>query len=150
MTTVDTEKDVEHRRDTNLGSLNDYFRLLSEGDLDTWIRLWAPDCVLRLPYTTGDLPSRLDGSAEVQAFYQRIADGFRSLTFTLVEFIPLRDPDKVFARWHPRCEMPDGSVYSNETVGLFEFGADGLIRGFTEYFNHVGFVDSFDSFRSED
>ena len=82
----------------------------------------------------------------MQALFQRIADGFAELSFTLTEFHPLLDPDKVFARWYPRCVMPDGSVYTNESVGLFEFDADGRIRLFTEYFNPSGFVDSFDSF----
>ncbi|MFS8097942.1 nuclear transport factor 2 family protein [Lentzea alba] len=143
MTTVDTDT----RRSTNLETLREYFRLLGERDLDGWIRLWAPDCVLRLPYTAGDLPARLDGAAAVQEFYQRVIDGFSSVTFTLIEFSPLQDPDKVFARWRPRCAMLDGSVYTNETVGLFEFGPDGLIHHFTEYLHQLGFVDSFDSFR---
>ncbi len=137
---------TEQRRAHNLEALRSYFSLLEQADIDTWIGLWAEDCTQHVPYATGDLPSSVAGKLDIHTLYTSIASGFTKLTFTLVEFHPLEDPDKVFARWQPRCELVGGGIYTNESVGLFEFDADGLIRHFTEYFNPAGFVENYDSF----
>jgi ketosteroid isomerase-like protein len=137
---------ADERRERNLESLRTYFTLLEQKDLDTWITLWSHECRQRIPYATGDLPAQVDTRDEIHALYQRIADGYVRLRFTLVELNPMHDPDKVFARWSPRCEMNDGSVYTNESIGLFEFDADGKIQLFTEYFNPLGFLKTFATF----
>ncbi|EYT81593.1 hypothetical protein CF54_18630 [Streptomyces sp. Tu 6176] len=139
----------EERRARNLGALRRYFALLAARDLDTWIGLWAEDCTQHVPYATGGLPASLAGRDEIRALYGDMAAGFTRLIFTRTEFHPLDDPDKVFACWEPRCELVSGGVYSNESVGLFEFDAAGRIRHFTEYFDPAGLVERHDAFGPE-
>ncbi|MFJ8312072.1 MULTISPECIES: nuclear transport factor 2 family protein [unclassified Streptomyces] len=137
---------ADQRRARNIEALRSYFSLLEKSDIDTWIGLWAKDCTQYVPYAAGDLPSLLTGKDAIHTLYTSIASGFARLAFTLTEFHPLDDPDKVFARWRPRCEMVGGGVYTNESVGLFEFDTEGRIKTFTEYFNPAGFVENYESF----
>ncbi|WP_405475009.1 nuclear transport factor 2 family protein [Streptomyces sp. NBC_00009] len=136
----------DQRRIRNMAALNAYFYLLEEGDLDSWIDLWADNCTQIVPYAAGELPRRLTGKDEIHTLYKSIAGGFTKLTFQLTELHPLQDPDKIFARWQPYIELLDGSFYSNESVGLFEFDEEGRIRHFSEYFNPSGFVENYDTF----
>lgn len=137
---------ANERRTRNLRTLASYFRLLEEKDLDSWRTLWTDDCTQLIPYASGDLPKALHGADEVYLLYRRIAAGYTKLRFTLTEFHPMYDPDQVFARWHPRCELVGGGVYTNESIGLFEFDTNGKIARFTEYFNPLGFVQNFETF----
>lgn len=136
-------EDWEARRVRNLRTLSVYFRLLEDADIAGWASLWAPECRQLVPYATGELPREVLGREDVRALYQRISDGFTSLRFTLVELLPLADPDRIWGRWRPRCELVDGGIYTNESVGLFEFDAEGAIVHFTEYFDPAGFAERF-------
>ncbi|GAB2913442.1 nuclear transport factor 2 family protein [Streptomyces mayteni] len=143
------QESADTRRARNIDALRTYFRLLEQGDIDSWIELWAHDCTQAVPYATGELPTSLSGQRDIHTLYRNIADGFTRLRYLLIEFQPLADPDVVFARWRPRCELVGGGVYVNESVGIFEFDAEGRIRHFTEYFNPAGFVENYDSFSEE-
>ncbi|WP_165953964.1 nuclear transport factor 2 family protein [Streptomyces sp. 8K308] len=140
---------ADARRARNIDALRTYFRLLEEGDIDSWIELWAPDCTQAVPYATGELPKSLSGQPEIHTLYRNIAAGFSRLRYLLIEFQPLADPDVIFARWRPRCELVGGGVYVNESVGIFEFDTEGRIRHFTEYFNPAGFVENYETFSEE-
>jgi ketosteroid isomerase-like protein len=137
---------AEQRRNRNVEALRAYFKLLEQQDIDAWITLWADNCAMVVPYASGDLPNALSGKSEIHTLYKNIAAGFTRLEFTHIELHPLHDPDKVFARWNPRCELVGGGVYTNESVGLFEFDDEGLIRHFSEYFNPAGFVENYETF----
>lgn len=136
----------EERYARNIDSLRRYFRLLEENDIDAWIELWAEDAEQSVPYASGALPAFLRGRPEIHALYTSIGRGFTRLRYLLTEFEPAENPDIVFARWRPRCELVGGGIYTNESVGLFEFDGEGRILRFSEYFNPAGFVENYDSF----
>ncbi len=128
------------QRTRNVQTLQRYFELLSARDIDTWIGLWAEDCVVQMPFSTGDLPPAIEGRTALHAFYAQQADTYTKLDYPDTEIYPLDDPTRALARWHPQAELADGRHYSNHNIGLFEFDAAGLIRHFTEYFNPVFFT----------
>lgn len=137
------------RRARNIDALRRYFRLLEEGEIDIWSTLWAADGTQLVPYATGALPREVNGRDDIRVLYRNIASGFERLRYLLLEFEPMADPDMMLARWRPRCELVGGGVYTNESLGLFRFDAEGQIVHFVEYFNPAGFVDNYESF-SED
>ncbi|UCM88153.1 nuclear transport factor 2 family protein [Streptomyces marincola] len=134
------------RQARNIDSLRRYFRLLEEGDIDSWARLWAADGTQLVPYATGALPREVNGRDDIRTLYRNIASGFERLRYLLLEFELLADPDMMLARWRPRCELVGGGIYTNESVGLFRFNSHGEIVHFIEYFNPAGFVENYDSF----
>lgn len=133
----------DERRARNVETLRTYFRLLADRDIDSWINLWAEDCTQLIPYSSGSLPTAVDGREAVYALYKEMAAGYSTLYFTRTEFYPMYDGDKVLARWNPHGELVDGRVYTNENVALFEFERSGRIRRFTEYFDPARFIETF-------
>lgn len=125
------------RRARNTATLERYFERLAALDVDSWIELWANDCVQVMPFAAGGVPGRVEGRDQVRSLYQGMADGYAELAFDDLEILPLEDPDRVVVRWRPRGRMTDGRTYANENVALFEFDDNGRIAVFTEYFNPV-------------
>ncbi|MGW4116152.1 nuclear transport factor 2 family protein [Actinosynnema sp. NPDC004786] len=140
---MSTELSDEDRRARNAATLETYFERLAALDVDSWIELWADGCVQVMPFAAGGIPDRVEGRDQVRELYQGMADGYAELAFADVEILPLDDPDKVLALWHPRGKLADGREYANENVGLFEFDPDGRIAMFTEYFHPVRVAEAF-------
>ncbi|MFS8097941.1 nuclear transport factor 2 family protein [Lentzea alba] len=124
-------------------TLRNYFTLLAALDIDEWSRLWSEDCVQVMPFAVGSLPGEVRGRDAVRDLYDGMARQYRTLRFDDLTLYPATDPDQVLALWKPRGELTDGTEYSNENIAMFEFGADGLIARFTEYFNPAGVGDRF-------
>ncbi|MFJ8312073.1 MULTISPECIES: nuclear transport factor 2 family protein [unclassified Streptomyces] len=131
---------ADQQRTRNTETLRSYFELLSARDIDAWIALWADDCTVSMPFSTGGLPSTLNGRAELHSFYAEQAANYVRLDYPGTELHPLHDPSGVLARWYPQAELADGRRYSNHNIGLFTFDAEGRIQTFTEYFNPVFFT----------
>ncbi|MFC4029889.1 nuclear transport factor 2 family protein [Streptomyces polygonati] len=134
---------ADERRAADERTLWDYFRLLRDKDLDSWKELLAPDCSLAVPYASGAVPSALHGRDEIHRLWRAIANGYRRMRYERLEILPLSDPAGFLARWSPVGELVGGGHYRNESVGVFEFGRDGRIQHFTEYFNPAGLAESF-------
>ena len=120
-----------------------YFDLLEHKDVDGWLELWAEGAVQFIPYATGDLPTEVRGKDELGKLYRKIAYFYKQVRFTVVEIYPLDGADRIFARWHPVGELVAGGEYSNDSIGLFDFDEDGKITSYTEWFNPLGFGNSF-------
>jgi ketosteroid isomerase-like protein len=144
--TENRDLSLEARQDCNVQTLHTYFGLLEDKDIDGWLALWAEGGTQLIPYAVHDLPAKVSGKDELRTLYQGIADSYRSVRFTSVEFYPLHDSDRVFARWHPYGEFATGGSYSNDSIGLFDFDEDGKIVSYTEYFNPLGFNEIFNIF----
>lgn len=127
----------------NVETLRTYFSLLSALDIDSWSALWSEDCVQVMPYAAGSLPGEVRGREAVRELYGAMARQYRTLQFDELALHPAADPDQVLAVWKPRGEMADGTAYANENIALFEFGTDGRITKFTEYFDPSGVGDRF-------
>ncbi|WP_165953963.1 nuclear transport factor 2 family protein [Streptomyces sp. 8K308] len=118
-----------------MATLEAYFRLLSDLDLDAWIELWAERCVIEAPYAPPSIPELISGRAAVYEFYREQAAGYARLSFPNTVLQPMADPGRVLARWYPDGELTTGAGYRNQNVGVFEFDAEGKIKRLTEYFD---------------
>ena len=125
-------------------TLNEYFRLLSENDIDAWLRLWSDDGIdMHVPFAAGGLPKRVTDKEHLGRLYRDIGAGFVKLEFPSVELFPSVTGERVFARWTPSGELTGGGSYTNQSVGVFDFDAEGRITRFWEYFSPLGFDESF-------
>ncbi|WP_461036456.1 nuclear transport factor 2 family protein [Streptomyces mayteni] len=118
-----------------MATLETYFRLLADLDIDAWIALWAERCVIEAPYAPASIPRLVTGRSDVLDFYREQAAGYVSLDFPNTVLLPMEDPDLVLARWYPGGELTTGARYRNQNVGVFEFDAEGKIERLVEYFD---------------
>jgi ketosteroid isomerase-like protein len=133
--------DVDARRDRNVATVREYFRLQGEPDLDAWIRLWAPDGRQLIPFAPYDFPKAIEGRQALERIYRELYAGYRTIEVdATVE--RMLDPDTVLARWHTHAELVSGGRYSNELIGVFRFGPDGKLCELTEYFDPIAFLNA--------
>ncbi|QFZ20961.1 nuclear transport factor 2 family protein [Saccharothrix syringae] len=128
----------------NVATMRRYFELLSRKDFDGWLDLWADDGVQFIPYHDNVLPPEVRGKAELGRLYREIHESYSSMVFTNVDIHAVHGADRVFARWHPVGQLLAGGEYENDSIGLFDFDADGKIVRYTEWFSPLGFSDSFE------
>ncbi|MCE0765550.1 nuclear transport factor 2 family protein [Pseudonocardia kujensis] len=75
---------------------------LSDGDLDGWLAMFAPDGVHELPWAPEDRVRRLEGHAEMRAHMSRLAERLEIGTFRDVQTIRAGDDTVVRATGHHR------------------------------------------------
>jgi ketosteroid isomerase-like protein len=131
--------DPDARRERNVATVHDYFRLQDERDLDAWIQLWAPDCRQLIPFAPYDFPRAVEGREQLERVQRELHAGYRTVEVDATVH-PLVDPDLVLACWHTHAELVTGGSYTNEVIGLFCFDADGRLAELTEYFNPIAFL----------
>jgi ketosteroid isomerase-like protein len=131
--------DPDGRRERNVGTVREYFRLQDEPDLDAWIRLWAPDGRQLMPFAPYEFPDCLEGRDEIEKLYRALYAGYRTIAIDATVY-PMVDPDTVLAEWQTHAELAAGGVYANELVGLFRFRDDGKLIELTEYYNPIAFL----------
>ncbi|MEO6090165.1 MAG: nuclear transport factor 2 family protein [Umezawaea sp.] len=135
---------AEQGTERHVDTMRHYFELLENKDIDGWLDLWAEDGVQFIPYATGNLPDAVRGKAELGKLYREIIHSYSRLRYTALEIHAVDGADRVFARWHPVGELVAGGEYENDSVGLFDFDEDGKIVSYTEWFNPLGFGESFE------
>ncbi|ONI84788.1 hypothetical protein ALI22I_30305 [Saccharothrix sp. ALI-22-I] len=135
--------------ESNVATLRRYFELLGRKDIDGWLELWADDGVQFVPYAGEALPSEIRGKAELGRLYREILDSYANMRYTGVEIHAVHDAERVFARWHPVGVLKTGGEYENDSVGLFDFDDEGRIVRYTEWFNPLGFAESFEVSQTE-
>jgi uncharacterized protein len=133
--------DSDARRERNLVTVREYFRLQDEPDLDAWIELWAPDGCQLMPFAPYEFPDRVEGRDEIEKLYRELYAGYRRVAIDATVH-PMLDRDTVLAQWHTRAELVSGGVYANELIGLFRFRDDGKLIEVTEYFNPIAFLQA--------
>jgi ketosteroid isomerase-like protein len=131
--------DTDSRRERNVATVREYFRLQDEADLDAWIELWAPSGRQRIPYAPYDFPRVIEGRDRLESLYRELYAGYRTIEVD-AEIHPLVDPDMVLACWHTHAELASGGAYTNQLIGLFRFDEDGMLAELTEYFDPIAFL----------
>ena len=130
---------AEDVRARNVATVQTYFRLQQEKDLDSWITLWAEDGAQAIPYAPEGFPHLVEGRSRLEGIYRDLLAGYATLSIRELRIDPLHDPTRVLARWHTHTDLVVGGTYDNDLIGLFEFDDLGAIRLLTEYFDPTPF-----------
>lgn len=131
----DPGRHAELVAERNSETVRTFLRLLEEGDIDTWIMLWAEDAFQFYPFGTEMFPSRIRGRHAVHERWKALPQNFTTLRF------PLRDlwatGDTVVARFDGDCVLASGEPYANSYMGLFVFTPEGRVHEYWEYFDPI-------------
>lgn len=138
MNTDDFLSDPAARRARNLATVEAYFRLQSQKDLDAWFELWAENGVFVIPYAPAGLPGRIEGRKQLEPIYRKLFEGYGELRYHELEIQPLLDPDKFVATWITDVDLLVGGTYTNKLIALFTL-RDGEVVRYDEYFDPTRF-----------
>lgn len=64
---------------------------LADGDVDTWLRMYADDAVHEFPFAAADAVRRLEGKAQIRAYMAAMGD---SVQFGSLDDVTVRDAGK--------------------------------------------------------
>jgi ketosteroid isomerase-like protein len=130
-------------RTTNEQTVRDFLSLLSQKDLDTWLKLWTEDAVQDMPFSPPEFPSRLEGRKAIAKHYSSLPQAVGKMDFLDLKLYPLQDPDWILAEYRGEIEvLSTGRPYNNHYCGLFQL-RNGKIALFREYYNPLTLREGF-------
>jgi ketosteroid isomerase-like protein len=136
--TPSTDNKDAARRALNLETVEAYFRLQREKNLNAWFELWAPDGVFVIPYAPAGFPDRIEGRARLEPLYRQLFESYGELRFHDLEIRPMLDPDTFLATWITDVDLLAGGTYVNKLIAIFQL-RDGKIVRYDEYFDPTRF-----------
>jgi uncharacterized protein len=131
---ADGNTQTEALRSANLRTVQAYFRLQTEKNLDTWFDLWSPDGVFIIPYAPAGFPDRIEGRSRLEPLYRQLFEGYGELRYHELEIRPLLDPNAFVATWVTDVDLRAGGRYVNKLIAMFEL-RDGKVVRYVEYFD---------------
>lgn len=112
-----------------------FLRLLEQGDIDSWIELWAEDADHHYPYGTEMLPAHLTGKPAIHELWTNAIGMFDVLSFPIREIFT--DGATAIARFDSDSVLKSGKPYLNTYVCVFTFDEQGRLREYWEYFDPI-------------
>jgi ketosteroid isomerase-like protein len=107
-----------------------------DGDVDTFVRLMAPDGYLEWPFRPAGVPARLQGHAEIRRHLTAAATGFiRFDEYRNVVLHETTDPEVVIVEYDAfGTVIPTGAPFEQTVIAVLRV-RDGLVVSYRDYLN---------------
>jgi uncharacterized protein len=113
------------------GWLSDALDALAAGDVDGYLRMYAPDAVHEIPHTREGVPHRIEGRDEIAAYMGRLPGLIR---FGSIEQIQVREVgDELIVEADGHHRRIEGDVPFDVRYVWFITHHDGLVSHFRDY-----------------
>jgi uncharacterized protein len=115
------------------GWLSDAFQGLLAGDVDVYLKIYAPDAVHEFPVTREGGPRRLHGRDEIAAYMSQVSGRLRFGALTAVKVREAGDELIIEADGHHRRTEGGAEVPFDVRYVWFITVRDGRVTHFTDY-----------------
>jgi uncharacterized protein len=118
----------------NVRIVRQFYDLLRQKDLDTWIKLWDEHGKITIPYPPKGLGSTIEGRASILEAFRGFMGNFARFNSNITAIYPAIDSDAVCVEYSNDAVLMNGTVYTNDNIAVFIF-RDGLISEYHDYFD---------------
>lgn len=116
-------------------ALSSHLRLLSAGQIQEWVELFAPDGILAFPYAPEGVPQRLQGRDELLAYMVHFPETF-DVTFADLVFHETISPQLAIAEFRLTGRViPTGKPYEQVCISVLFTDENGKITRYNDYWN---------------
>lgn len=128
-------EDAATRPMTAQRAVTEHLRLTAAGQVEEWLKLFAPDGVLEFPFAPAGVPARLQGRDALSAHMTHFPDNF-DVEFVDLEFHETTDPGRVVAEFRSvGAAVPTGKPYEQTCISVVYVDNSGLITRYIDYWN---------------
>jgi len=118
--------------------LEDYVKLVSEGDFEKVLELFAPDAIFEFPYFPSvGIGGRMDGRDAIRKQIAAFLEGIEGFKFKDVKLWPGADPNIAFGEYSVSAKVKsNGRIYNQLYGGRLEAN-NGKIKYLREFSNPI-------------
>ncbi|NOU58295.1 nuclear transport factor 2 family protein [Marinifilum caeruleilacunae] len=120
-----------------------FYQAIEEMNTDALVRLFSEDCIHENPYSSDILPEGAIGKEGIRAYWTPVFESFKAVNMSIEEIYAMEDPAIVYVKAQGKVILKDGPDYNNEYFMIFKFDKEGKIRHYTEVFNPIVALKSF-------
>lgn len=126
---------TEERRAASRRALSEHVRLVSAGQIDEWVELYALEGVIEFPFAPAGVPKRIQGHAALKEHMLGFPATF-DVEFVDITFHDTGDPFVVIAEYRSTGHaVPTGKPYEQTVITVVHTDDRGLITRFVDYWN---------------
>lgn len=116
-------------------ALAEHLRLVSSGQIDEWIELYAVDGTVEFPFAPAGVPTRVQGREALIAHMRGFPQTF-DVKFVDVKFIETSDPHTAVAEYRSEGSvLITGKPYEQTVITVIRLDEAGLVERFVDYWN---------------
>lgn len=116
---------------------------LKARDLEGFLSLWADSAIMEIPFAPPGAPQRLEGAAELRAFWTSVIDSMETIDFHDVDIARLAGSERAVSFHKGAVRLKGNIPYNNQYACLFAFDARGKITRYVEHFNPATVTEAF-------
>ncbi|PXY01989.1 nuclear transport factor 2 family protein [Marinifilum breve] len=129
--------------DKNKQTVLAFYQAVEEINVEALVGLFSEDCVHVNPYASDILPEGAHGKEGIHAYWTPVFESFKGVEMTIEEMYAMEDPSMVYVKAKGKVILKDGSDYNNDYFLIFKFNEAGEIQHYTEVFNPIVAIKSF-------
>ncbi|WP_033341522.1 nuclear transport factor 2 family protein [Catenuloplanes japonicus] len=123
-------------------ALSEHLRLVSSGQIDEWIGLYATDGIVEFPFAPAGVPTRVQGREALIAHMRGFPQTF-DVKFVDVKFIETTDPRTAVAEYRSEgSAVSTGKPYEQTVITVIRLDEAGLVERFVDYWNPLVVIES--------
>lgn len=123
-------------------ALAEHLRLVSSGQIDEWIELYAADGIVEFPFAPAGVPTRVQGHEALIAHMRGFPQTF-DVKFVDVKFIETTDPRTAVAEYRSEgTTISTGKPYEQTVITVIHLDEEGLVERFVDYWNPLVVIES--------
>ncbi|SDP66376.1 nuclear transport factor 2 family protein [Lentzea jiangxiensis] len=123
-------------------ALAEHLRLVSSGQIDEWIELYAADGTVEFPFAPAGVPTRVQGREALIAHMRGFPQTF-DVKFVDVKFIETTDPRTAVAEYHSEGSvLSTGKPYEQTVITVIRLDEAGLVERFVDYWNPLVVIEA--------
>ncbi|GAA1643265.1 nuclear transport factor 2 family protein [Actinoplanes couchii] len=123
-------------------ALSEHLRLVSSGQIDEWISLYATDGRIEFPFAPAGVPTEVQGREALIAHMRGFPQTF-DLKFVDVKFIETTDQRTAVAEYRSEGNaVSTGKPYHQTVISVIHLDEAGLVERFVDYWNPLVAIEA--------
>ena len=136
------KEDEANRRAAAQHTVAEHLRLTAAGRTDEWVKLFAPDAVLKFPYAPAGVPRQVRGRDALFAHMSHFPETF-DVEFGDLVFHETVDPSLVIAEFRSTgTARPTGKPYEQTCISVVRTDDNALITHYLDYWNPLVAIEA--------
>lgn len=135
-------KDDAARRAAAQHTVAEHLRLTAAGQVEEWVKLFAPDAVLEFPYAPPGVPKKVTGREALVAHMLNFPKIF-DVEFVDMTFHETVDPSLVIVEFRSKgTALPTGKPYEQTCISVVRTDSDSHITHYLDYWNPLVAIEA--------
>jgi ketosteroid isomerase-like protein len=120
-----------------------FYQAIEEMNVEALVGFFSENCVHVNPYASDILPEGAHGKEGIREYWAPVFESFKGVQMTIEEMYAMEDPSMVYVKAKGKVILKDGPDYNNDYFIIFKFNEAGEIQHYTEVFNPIVALKSF-------